>query len=128
MKRLKAEYQELAHDFVVSYENAGCSCHHSPPCGFCTHAGHPENLEETPAAWVEMLEPDHEGQEQILLGDGTPALREGCFYFVEASQVNRAKIARQYDGDVLAIEAVLHDQEMILVELVDIERIFGGVA
>ena len=127
MKRLKAEHQELADDFVVSYEDAGCSCHHNPPCGYCTHEGHPENLEGTPEAWVEMLEPWSPGQEQILLGDGTPALKDGC-YWVRNNTTNCSKLSRQYDNSLAVRAAHKQDGSYISVLLVDIERIFGGVA
>lgn len=29
----------------------GCTCFLSPPCGYCTHDGHPLNQEETPECW-----------------------------------------------------------------------------
>ena len=127
MKRLKAEYQELADDFEANYEGVGCCCHQNPPCGYCTHEGHPENLAETPEAWVEMLEPMCEGQEQILLGDDTPALKQGNRYWVKNSTANCSKLSRQYDGVPSAEEFKLAGGSLLSVLLVDIERVFGGV-
>ncbi|SHG22648.1 hypothetical protein SAMN02745753_03492 [Marinomonas polaris DSM 16579] len=50
-KQLKPEYQDLADEFDIDYKDRGCHCHINPPCGYCVHPGHPENLEETPEAW-----------------------------------------------------------------------------
>lgn len=33
------------------FDDAGCSCHISPPCPFCTHPGNPLNLMEDDSAW-----------------------------------------------------------------------------
>ena len=128
MKRLKREYQELANIWTNHYEDSGCCCHHNPPCGYCTHPGHPENLAESPDAWVEMLEPWLPGQEQILLGDDTPALEHGGLHWVENSYVHREKIIRQYDNSLAVRAALKQDGSFISVLLVDIERVFGGVA
>ncbi|MGN8554470.1 UNVERIFIED_CONTAM: hypothetical protein OHV15_17980 [Microbacterium sp. SLM126] len=38
-------------DAYARDSDSGCSCHVSPPCGNCTHEGHPDNLAETPEAW-----------------------------------------------------------------------------
>lgn len=39
-------------DFRADYEDRGCTCFISPPCGFCTHPGNPLNQEETDDCWV----------------------------------------------------------------------------
>ena len=122
-RRLTKEYQETADDFEASYAEVGCYCHQNPPCGYCTHEGHPENLAETPEAWVEMLEPMCKGQESILLGDDTPALKYGGLYLVENNQVNRDKILRQYE-----LDSYIFTEGLMNVLWVDIERIFGGIA
>ena len=127
MKRLKKEFQALADDFVANYEDIGCCCHQCPPCGYCTHQGHPENLAETPEAWVKMLEPMCEGQEQILLGDDTPALQDGDLYWVENNQVNCIKIARQYNGSPSAEDFRLACGRLLSVMSLDIKSVFGGV-
>ena len=49
---LKPEYQEL-YDQFIEYEHYGCYCHSCPPCGWCTDAGNPQNLNETDESWVE---------------------------------------------------------------------------
>jgi hypothetical protein len=46
--------QELAADFERQYGDCGCTCFISPPCGHCTHPGHPICLECTPEAWGEV--------------------------------------------------------------------------
>lgn len=56
MKILKDEYQELSDDFELSYEESGCLCFMGAPCGYCTHEGHPEALENNPDAWIEEAE------------------------------------------------------------------------
>lgn len=33
-------------------EDMGCSCHISPPCGFCTDPGNPFNQEEDDSCWI----------------------------------------------------------------------------
>lgn len=44
---LKPEHQADRDDFVAkTYDGGGCSCHISPPCGWCTHPGNPLNQEE----------------------------------------------------------------------------------
>lgn len=123
MKRLRAAHQSLADNFDANYADTGCCCHQNPPCGYCTHEGHPENLAETPEAWVEMLEPRCKEQEPILLGDDTPALKHGGLYLVENNQVNRDKILRQYE-----LDSYIFTEGLINVLFVDIERVFGGVA
>ena len=123
MKRLKAEYQALANVFSNHYEGVGCCCHHNPPCGYCTHPGHPESLAEVPEAWVEMLEPLYAGQKQILLGDDTPALEEGMDYVI--GNTPKAKEALFKEG----VQFYVFDHKpYILVAQGDIERVFGGVA
>jgi len=42
------EYQE---EFKRRYEDHGCSCHVSPPCGFCVDPGNPTNLAEDDSMW-----------------------------------------------------------------------------
>jgi len=55
MKRLKPEYQELADNFN---SDECCSCHISPPCGYCTDPGNPDNLAEDEDAWEEVCQDD----------------------------------------------------------------------
>jgi len=52
VKLLKPEYQQVADDFNRHYSDRGCSCHISPPCGFCTHEGNPLNLHECEDVWI----------------------------------------------------------------------------
>lgn len=55
-KKLKPEYQELADEFTLHYEDRGCSCFLHPPCSHCTHEGNPICLEENEAAWENRVE------------------------------------------------------------------------
>ena len=115
MRVLTVECRALADDFSANYEEAGCCCHQPPPCGYCTHEGHPESLAEHEANWVEMLEPMCKEQEQILLGDNTPALKHGKLYLVANNQANKDKILLQYGlGSYTFVE------ELICVMLVDL--------
>lgn len=54
--KLKPEYEALASQFALHYENGGCTCFIRPPCSYCTHEGNPRNLQENDDAWepVEM--------------------------------------------------------------------------
>lgn len=57
-KRLKTKYLELFSDWESYHERYGCSCHINPPCGSCTHEGHPLALEDNSEAWVENEDKD----------------------------------------------------------------------
>lgn len=46
--RLTAEAEAEYHEWSV---DSDCSCHLPPPCHWCTHTGHPLNLECTDEAW-----------------------------------------------------------------------------
>jgi len=48
--------QALKEEFEADMADYGCSCHISPPCGYCMHPGNPDNLEETPEAWENIPE------------------------------------------------------------------------
>ena len=43
-------------DFESNYKWGGCSCHISPPCGWCTHPGNPRNLAEDEYAWKPTID------------------------------------------------------------------------
>ena len=43
-------------DFESNYKWGGCSCHISPPCGWCTHPGNPRNLAEADDAWKPTID------------------------------------------------------------------------
>jgi len=43
--------EKLQQEFEADMSDSCCSCHLNPPCGYCTHPGNPDNLEETPEAW-----------------------------------------------------------------------------
>ena len=45
---------DLQDEFEIDCGDSCCSCHINPPCGYCTHPGNPENLEETTEAWEEV--------------------------------------------------------------------------
>lgn len=47
---LTDEAQADRDDFVSMSEERGCSCHISPPCGYCAHPGNPMNQED-PSCW-----------------------------------------------------------------------------
>jgi hypothetical protein len=47
---LTAEAQADRDDF--DRDDGGCSCHISPPCGYCTHPGNPLNQEDDDC-WTE---------------------------------------------------------------------------
>lgn len=49
---LKREWQAVADDFMEIYWDSGCTCFLSPPCGYCTHEGNPNNLEECEDVWA----------------------------------------------------------------------------
>lgn len=51
MKKLTIEGEELKEDFELTYSDRGCTCFQSPPCGHCTHPGHPECLANSPMLW-----------------------------------------------------------------------------
>ena len=42
-------------EFRQEYEDGGCTCFISPPCGYCTHHGNPLNQEETDDCWIPVL-------------------------------------------------------------------------
>ena len=50
-RKLTREYQDLADEFEIEYDDASCSCHINPPCSKCEHPGNPVNLEEHDEAW-----------------------------------------------------------------------------
>lgn len=50
-RELKPEFAALLSDFKSDFDDRGCTCFVSPPCGYCTHEGNPANLDETPEAW-----------------------------------------------------------------------------
>lgn len=54
-RELTPEAQDERDDYE-SYrqEYGGCSCHINPPCGACTHPGHPLNQEEDDSCWQEV--------------------------------------------------------------------------
>jgi hypothetical protein len=47
---LTDEAQADRDEFVSMSDERGCSCHISPPCGYCTHPGNPANQED-PSCW-----------------------------------------------------------------------------
>ena len=123
MKRLKKEFQALANVFSNHYEDRGCCCHQCPPCGYCTHPGHPDNLAEDHEAWIEMLEPMCEGQEQILLGDDTPALQDGDMVYVLQTDLAVIKCKMAYSHMRFRAE-----DKYIGIPMQCAVNIFGGVA
>lgn len=42
-------------DFVMEYEDLGCTCFISPPCCYCTHPGNPLNQEEDDDCWMPVM-------------------------------------------------------------------------
>ncbi len=50
-RRLTDEAQQDRDMFEVNYEDRGCTCFISPPCGWCTHPGYPHN-QETDDCWT----------------------------------------------------------------------------
>lgn len=49
--RLTEEGEDLFETYMNYANCSGCSCHIAPPCGLCTHEGHPVCIEETPELW-----------------------------------------------------------------------------
>jgi hypothetical protein len=50
--RVLTEAAQNDRDAFERYTNlTGCSCHISPPCGYCTHPGNPMNQEEDESCW-----------------------------------------------------------------------------
>ena len=47
-------------------------------------------------------------QAATVLADGTLVLRKGKDYLIHNTQVNRDRIAYQYDGDMSVVEHVSH--------------------
>lgn len=68
-KKLTDEAQAERDEFVVIFDNAGCTCFISPPCGWCVHPGNPHNQEDD-EFWVD----DDAAQTTLELLD---ALTEG---------------------------------------------------
>lgn len=62
----RAEHDE----WQMEHHDRGCTCFLSPPCSFCTHPGHPLNLNETPEAWTEPDEEDDDGDYRYPLDEG----------------------------------------------------------
>ena len=59
MKVLNALGEELAYRFLNDFGDRGCcSCFISPPCGYCTHEGNPDNLEYQDDVWQEVWDLD----------------------------------------------------------------------
>lgn len=56
-RELTAEAQADRDDFDRNHDRDCCSCHLSPPCGFCTHPGNPLNQEEDDNCFVEPAAP-----------------------------------------------------------------------
>ena len=52
---LKPEYQELYDEFMLGWDDRGCTCFQRPPCGYCTHEGNPSNLDELDEAWHDEI-------------------------------------------------------------------------
>lgn len=52
--RLNEDGDEAYSIWLDNFGDRGCTCFLSPPCSYCTHEGHPINVEETPEFW----EPD----------------------------------------------------------------------
>ena len=52
-KILTDDAQNDRDDFYAG--ERGCSCHLSPPCGTCTHAGNPQNQIEDESCWTEAV-------------------------------------------------------------------------
>lgn len=50
-RRLTAEAEERIATFEQEYGRAGCSCHLSAPCHWCTHPDNPINVHEEDGAW-----------------------------------------------------------------------------
>lgn len=48
---LTEEAENLYHQWCTDYEDRGCTCFISPPCGHCTHEGNPRNIEESDDFW-----------------------------------------------------------------------------
>jgi hypothetical protein len=47
----------LFENYLSRVSDYGCSCHINPPCGTCSHEGHPICIEETPELWVKEVSP-----------------------------------------------------------------------
>jgi len=101
MKRKLNELGQKLHDeFEIDRQMfGGCSCHISPPCGFCLHPGNPSNLEETPEAWepeeIEIVIPVNPVESSNILGVGYDAESKtmavqfksgGTYYYPEVPQ------------------------------------------
>ncbi len=52
---LTPEAEDERADFSAEYEDRGCTCFISPPCGYCTHPGNPANQEEDESCWIPVL-------------------------------------------------------------------------
>lgn len=68
--RLTEDGEFLYELFRREVEDYGCTCFQSPPCGFCTHEGHPLALEEDDSMW-EKDEPEGvnwEAHKQFMRG------------------------------------------------------------
>lgn len=51
-RELTSGAQEDRDEFDSDYGHLSCcSCHISPPCGYCTHPGNPDNQEEDDECW-----------------------------------------------------------------------------
>ena len=51
-----AEAREARADFERRYASGGgCSCHISPPCGYCTDPDNPANQDEDDSCWTEKV-------------------------------------------------------------------------
>lgn len=48
---LTTDALDMYSDFMMYYDNRGCSCFISPPCSYCTHIGNPNNLIEDEGCW-----------------------------------------------------------------------------
>lgn len=60
---LTEDARENYNDFVLGgYDDSGCTCFNSPPCGWCTHPGNPRNLIEDEHAWKMPVSDDEQNQ------------------------------------------------------------------
>lgn len=56
MRELTPEAQADRDDFSDEYRRSCCSCHLSPPCGYCLHPDNPDNQAECDECWIDVPE------------------------------------------------------------------------
>ncbi|OHD28241.1 MAG: hypothetical protein A2Y38_25290 [Spirochaetes bacterium GWB1_59_5] len=127
---LTPEAREARADFERRYASGGgCSCHISPPCGYCTDPDNPANQDEDDSCWMEKV-PDVVAEDParfMLSGFPSPFggfVLTACVDCDHSDRcVNDEAVLRSYDrcGDTRPPAMNVHQREWCLQEINEVE-------